>query len=84
MSEMIGPDCGVTILGRSGMRYREGSDTVFVDGEMLTGAFDFVVYASSINEWEGSHRPISDSEREAIIKKIQSTCSQNGVRIDVG
>lgn len=83
MSELIGPGCGVTILGRSGMRYREGSETVFVDGEMLTGAFDFVVYVNSIKAWEGSHRPISDAERQRIVANIQTACRQNGVRLDV-
>lgn len=82
-TEMSGPGCGVTVLGRAGLRYREGDRTIFVDGEMPTGEFDFVVYASSIGVWEGSEESISEAERQRIISNIQAAFRQNGMRADI-
>jgi len=81
--EMNGPDCGVTVLGRSGLRYRHGAQTLFVDGEMLTGPFDFVVYEKSIQTWEGTNERVSDEQRKEIVAKILATFQQNGLRVDV-
>jgi hypothetical protein len=80
---MIGPGCGVTVLGRAGLRYREGSRTIFVDGEMLTGKYDFVIYSSSIQAWEGSKEPISEDERRRIVANVQAAFQQNGLAADV-
>ena len=82
-SEMIGPGCGVTVLGRAGLRYREGARTICVDGEMLTGKYSFVIYAGSIRAWEGSDEPISDDERLRIVGNIQMTFQQYGLAADV-
>jgi hypothetical protein len=82
-NEMISAGCGVTILGRSGLRYREGSKTLLVDGEMLTGSFDFVIYANSIKTWEGTGEAISDAERQRIVASIRSVLQQNGLALDV-
>jgi hypothetical protein len=82
-SEMIGPGCGVTMLGRSGLRYREGLSSVFVDGEMLTGSFDFVIYEKSIRAWEGSNVTIDEVKRKEIIANIKATFVANGLAIDV-
>lgn len=81
--EMNGPGCGVTVLGRAGLRYREGARSIFVDGEMLTGKFDFVIYASSIRAWEGDAQVIADDERRRIVANIQATFQQNGLALDV-
>jgi hypothetical protein len=81
--EMIGPGCGVTVLGRAGLRYREGSATAFVDGEMLTGPFDFVIYEKSIRMWEGSNAPIDDVKRQEIVANIKAAFQQNGLKVDV-
>lgn len=82
-SELQGPGYSVAILGRNGIRYREGARSVFVDGEMLVGDYDFVIYASSIRQWESSEQVISDSEKQKILRNIQFVCGQNGIRIDV-
>ena len=81
--EMTGPGCGVTVLGRAGLRYREGSQTVFVDGEMLTGPFDFMIYANSIRVWEGTKTLIADAKRKEIVANIQAAFEQNGLKADV-
>jgi hypothetical protein len=82
-TEMSGPGCGVTVLGRAGLRYREGDRTIFVDGEMLTGEFDFVIYAGSIRAWESSGEPIAEAERQRIVSNIQAAFRQNGMAVDV-
>ncbi|MDB4941681.1 MAG: Immunity protein 74 [Labilithrix sp.] len=81
--EMSGPGCGITMLGRAGLRYREGTQTVLVDGEMLTGPFDFVIYKTSIVEWEGSGVPIDDTKRNEIVANIDAAFQQNGLTVDV-
>jgi hypothetical protein len=82
-TEISGPGCSVTVLGRAGLRYREGDRTIFVDGKMLTGEFDFVVYASSISAWESSGERIAEAERKRIISNIEAAFRQNGMRVDV-
>ncbi len=82
-SEMTIGDCGVTLLGRSGMRYREGSKTVFVDGEILNGPFDFVIYKSSIRTWEALHEPISEADQAKIIESIKGICKHHGLTLDI-
>jgi Immunity protein 74 len=83
MKEMIGPNRGVTILGRSGLRYREGSKSLFVDGEIRTGSADFAIFEKSISSWEGSNEVIAGSERTQIIANIVGAFAQNGARVAV-
>lgn len=80
--EMVLGECGVTILGRSGLRYRESSRTAFIDAEMLTGAVDLVVYVKTIREWEGTNQPVSDAERDQIVANIASVLRQNRVTVE--
>ena len=82
-TEMIGHGCVVTVLGRAGLRYREGARSVIVDGEMLTGAFDFVVYENSICVWEGSNSPIDEAKRKEIVSNIIAAFRQHGLNVDV-
>ena len=81
--EMLGPGCGVTVLGRSGLRYREGSESLFVDGEMRNGPADFAIYRSSIRAWEGTGLPIGDAERLRILANIVATFKQEGLEVVV-
>jgi hypothetical protein len=82
-TEMIGPNCSVTVLGRAGLRYREGSATVLIDGEMLVGNVDFVVYAASIQRWENSGEAIPAERKRQIIDNILVTFRQNGLVAEV-
>ena len=78
-TEMNGNGCKVTILGRSGLRYEEGTRKAFVDGEMLTGKYDFAVYTKSIGLWENDGRPISEEEKKNIVANISLVFQQNGL-----
>jgi hypothetical protein len=82
--EMTNGTCGVTILGRSGIRYREGTRTLFVDGEIQTGASDFIIYTSSIQIWNDDKQPISDAEKERIIANIEAVFQLQGLSLSVG
>ena len=81
--EMLGPGCGVTVLGRSGLRYREGSATLFVDGEMRNRLADFAIYGSSIQAWESATQPIEEAERRRIIANIVAAFKLNGLDVVV-
>ena len=80
---MSNEKCSVTILGRSGLRYREGARTVFVRGDVLNGAFDYVVYARSILVWEGSNEAISPDERDRVLSNIEEVFRGHGLAVDL-
>jgi hypothetical protein len=82
MKEMVSGEYGVTILGRSGLRYREGSKTAFIDAEMLAGAIDLVVYTNTIKAWEGTSEPIGDAERAQIIANVRRVLDENRVTVE--
>lgn len=82
--EMTDGNCGITILGRSGIRYREGMRTLFVDGEMQTGVSDFIVYTSSIQVWDDDKQPISDAERSRIVSNIGAVFQLHGLTLTIG
>ena len=80
--EMVLGECGVTILGRSGLRYRDGSRTAFIDAEMLAGATDLVVYVNTINAWEGTNQAIGEEERDRIVANIRRVLDENRVTVE--
>lgn len=45
----------VEILGRTGLRYREGPRSMFVDSEVLATPGGIVIYTSTIARWEPPH-----------------------------
>jgi hypothetical protein len=79
---MLGPGCAVRILGRSGIRYREGENILLADGEMLSGSFDFVVYTNSIRAWEGSEVALTEERRQQIVGNMKAVFSSHGLHID--
>ena len=81
--EMTNENCGVTILGRSGMRYREGTRTLFVDGEMLTGKSDFIIYLGSVQAWDDNVN-VTDQDRARILANIQTVFRLHGLSLTVG
>ena len=81
MKEMLGPGYGVRILGRTGLEYREGDQTVLIDGELLLGEYAFYIEAQTIYEWEGSKIPIDEEKREEIISAIIAAFAQCNERV---
>ena len=80
--EMVSGEFGVTILGRSGLRYRDGSKTAFVDAEMLAGVVDLVVYVNTIKAWEGTNRPVENGEREQMIANIRRVLEEHHITVE--
>lgn len=66
------PGFRVRLLGRAGMRYREGKKTMAIDSEMLVGEFDYVVYTDSIRAWLPPHDAeiVTPEEKERIRKNV--------------
>ena len=75
----------VEVLGRTGLRYREGEKEVFVDSEVLTGPSGMVVYKSSIGQWAAPNPGvvISDVDRARIVENIHAVFRAQGFEIDV-
>jgi hypothetical protein len=82
--EMLSDSCGVTILGRSGIRYREGTRTLFVDGEIQTGPSDFIIYASSLQRWDDDHQAVTADDRTRIVANIRDVFQRHGLSLAVG
>jgi hypothetical protein len=82
MKEMVQGAIGVTILGRAGLRYRDGSKTAFIDCEVLAGPVDLVVYVNTIKAWEDNGQAIGDDVRKGIVANLQSIFRQNGLSVD--
>jgi hypothetical protein len=80
MKEIVGPGYSVQILGRAGVRYREGSHTVYVDGEMLVGEYNFVI-VENFRMWEDTRQLLSEEKRKEIVEKIRAAFQQEGLRL---
>jgi hypothetical protein len=78
MKEFVSGDLGVEILGRVGLRYREGARSAFVDGEMGGSPVDFIVYVNTIAMWE-TKEPIDSAERARIVENIRRVLEGNGL-----
>ena len=63
----------IEVLGRTGMRYREGDKTLFVDSEVLATGKGIAIFTNSITRWSQPHESesISSEKKAAIIKNIQ-------------
>jgi Immunity protein 74 len=64
----------VEVLGRTGMKYREGKKTLFIDSEVLAPGKGIAISTKSMKNWEQPHQEdlISDEKRAAIVKNIKA------------
>lgn len=75
----------VEVLGRTGLRYREGRRTMFVDSEVLVPPAGIVIYTATVSRWESPH----DSEElhpdacRRILDNIVATLRSQGVAVDL-
>jgi hypothetical protein len=79
--ELSDEACGVTMLGRAGLRYREGDRTMFVDGEILAGPVDYDVRKSSIGVWDDTKQAATEEEKQRIIDNIAALFKKGGVSV---
>jgi Immunity protein 74 len=63
----------VEVLGRTGIEYREGSKSAFVDSEVLVTGHGIAVFKDSIKRWRPPHDKelISTEERRRILDNIR-------------
>lgn len=81
-----GPDGhSVEILGRTGLRYREGDRTMFVDSEVLAPPAGIVIYTSTVVRWESPHdaMELPADARRRILDNIVATLRAQGVGVDL-
>ncbi len=69
----------VRVLGRTGMRYTAGPDSIFIDSEVLAESGSIAVAKGSIRFWEGSDpRVVSEEERDRIAANIERAFAARG------
>ena len=72
---MITSDEGysVEILGRTGLEYREGNKSMFVDSEVLGVGHGIVIFSRSMRTWRApnENEVITEKKRGDIIKNIR-------------
>jgi hypothetical protein len=63
----------VEVLGRTGMQYREGEKSLFIDSEVLAPGRGIAVFTNSIKHWAQPHdgEPISAEKKVAILNNIK-------------
>lgn len=75
----------VEILGRTGLRYTESGQQIFVDSEVLMAPAGIMIYKDSMVHWESAHpgSAIQDAERERVVKNIVETLASQGIDVQV-
>ena len=58
----------VEILGRTGIKYVEGSRVIFIDSEVLTGPHGMMVQKNSIQNWQVPPGDIDASKKDKMIR----------------
>lgn len=55
----------VEVLGRTGMKYREGEKALSVDSEVLAPGKGLAIFSDSIKEWDAPHttEPITPEKK---------------------
>jgi hypothetical protein len=63
----------VEVLGRTGIEYREGDKSTFVDSEILATGHGIAVFKNSIKAWRPPHdkEEITAEQRQQIIENIR-------------
>jgi hypothetical protein len=63
----------VEVLGRTGIEYREGDKSAFVDSEVLAAGQGIALFRDSIKAWRPPHEnePITEKERDQIVENIR-------------
>jgi len=76
---------GITLLGRTGLRYTEDGRSMFVDSEMLAHPNSIVVYRESISRWDPPHesQTLSEGDRERVLASIVAALRLQGFDVDV-
>jgi len=86
-TNLVASDDGfsVEVLGRTGLTYREGNRSMFVDSEVMAGPSGLLVYSSSIGKWDPpfDSELISEAVKVKIISNIRDAFRFQGYDIEV-
>lgn len=71
--------------GRATFEYQEGERCVIVEGELLIGNPDYLIYAGSIKQWQSphEHESISAAKRREIVANVGEYLRRSGNDFDV-
>jgi hypothetical protein len=75
----------VEVLGRTGIKYREGEKSMFVDSEVLSPGKGIQIFTRSIKAWDAPNQnePVGPEKRLAIVKNIKDAIQFQNQRIVV-
>jgi hypothetical protein len=74
----------VRVLGRTGLRYQEGSRSVRIDSEVLAKPRAIAMYKDSIKSWEGCDPDeVGDADRDRIADNIKRAFEACGYELQV-
>lgn len=75
----------VEVLGRTGIEYREGAKSMFVDSEVLVAGKGIAVFERSINAWRVPHEKekITPEQRQRILENIRRAMEFRNQKVEV-
>jgi hypothetical protein len=75
----------VQVLGRTGMRYREGGRSVLIDSEVLAPGKGIAVFVDSIKNWQtrDGEKPVTTQERKMIVARIEAAIAFKGEPLEL-
>lgn len=86
-TNVIESDSGfsIEVLGRTGMRYREGERSLFIDSEVLAPGKGIAISSKSIKRWDSPHSPelITPEKKEEIINNIRMAMEYKNQAVEI-
>jgi hypothetical protein len=74
----------VRVLGRTGLRYAEGTRSVWIDSEVLAKPRAIAMFEASIRTWEGQEpEEISGNDRDRIADNVKRAFEACGYELQV-
>ena len=75
----------VEVLGRTGLRYREGPRTMFVDSEVLARPRGIVIYTRTISSWDPPHETeeLPEDARRRVLDNILAALRSQAIDVEL-
>jgi hypothetical protein len=73
-----GPDFGLEFKFPGGIEYWEPNRRVHIDAELLAVS-GYAVYEASIETWEPSGKPVTESDRARILRNVRAAFEFRGI-----
>jgi hypothetical protein len=85
-TNVIASDEGFTVelLGQTGLRYTEGSNSLWIDCEVVALPSGLMVYSQSLRDWDSPvESPLDDAVKDRILSNIREAFRFRGFEIEV-